>query len=180
LHALIDLPFFAPLRDGAQFGGALMLRNLFSKTIASASLSLVIALFSMGSIGWAGDDYVAEITELTGNVSLRSGFGATALHNGDKLKNRDTLETGPDGTVGIVFNDHTTLSLGPDSTFTIQEFIFEPDQSRFSFIVKLFRGTASYVSGLIAKISPESARFITPSASIGIRGTKFVVRVEEI
>jgi len=41
----------------------------------------------------------------------------------------------------------------------------------------MVRGTAAYMSGLIAKISPESARFITPSASIGIRGTKMVIQV---
>ena len=112
---------------------------------------------------------------------LFAGFFLTiSPESGAKLKNRDTLETGPDGSVGIVFNDHTTVSLGPDSKFTIQEFIFEPSRSRFSFVVKLLRGTASYVSGLIAKIAPESAKFITPSASIGIRGTKFVIKVEAL
>ncbi len=34
------------------------------------------------------------------------------------------------------------------------------------------------LSGLISKLDPESAHFKTPTASIGIRGTKFVVKVE--
>jgi hypothetical protein len=37
----------------------------------------------------------------------------------------------------------------------------------------------AYVSGLIGKISPQSVRFETPVASIGIRGTHFAVKVEE-
>jgi hypothetical protein len=42
----------------------------------------------------------------------------------------------------------------------------------------MLKGTAGYLSGLISKLSPESAHFETPTASIGIRGTQFVVRVE--
>ncbi len=157
-----------------------MLQSRFAKTTASIFMIPITAFFLVHSICWADDRYVAEVTGVTGTVSLRCGFSTSALESGARLKSRDTLETGPDGSVGIIFNDHTTLSLGPDSKFTIQEFIFEPSQSKFSFIVKLLRGTAAYVSGLIAKISPESAKFITPSASIGIRGTKFVIHVEEI
>jgi hypothetical protein len=42
----------------------------------------------------------------------------------------------------------------------------------------MLKGTAAYLSGLISKLSPDSAHFKTPTASIGIRGTKFVVKVE--
>jgi hypothetical protein len=43
----------------------------------------------------------------------------------------------------------------------------------------LSRGTLSYLSGLIGKLAPESARFETPVASIGIRGTRFAMKVDE-
>jgi hypothetical protein len=36
-----------------------------------------------------------------------------------------------------------------------------------------------YLSGLIGKLAPESARFETPVASIGIRGTRFAVKLDE-
>jgi len=61
----------------------------------------------------------------------------------------------------------------------IDEFVFAPHQGEFSLVIKMLKGTAAYLSGLISKLSPESARFETPSASIGIRGTKFAVKVEE-
>lgn len=157
-----------------------MLRRPVSISTTATLVVLFVVLLLFHSASWAEDLFVAKITEVAGEVSLHHGFTVTSPQNGAGLKSKDTLITGPDGSVGIVFSDHTALSLGPDSKFTIREFIFEPDQSRFSFVVKLFRGTAAYVSGLIAKIAPESAKFITPSASIGIRGTKFVIRVEEI
>jgi len=90
----------------------------------------------------------------------------------------DTLRTGGSGSIGIVFNDDTFLSLGPGSVLIIDEFVFAPKQGKFSIVVRMLKGTAAYLSGLISKLSPDSAHFKTPTASIGIRGTKFVARVE--
>jgi len=70
------------------------------------------------------------------------------------------------------------LSLGRGSVLIIDEFVFAPKQGKFSIVVRMLKGTAAYLSGLIAKLSPDSAHFKTPTASIGIRGTKFVARVE--
>jgi hypothetical protein len=70
------------------------------------------------------------------------------------------------------------LSLGPESVLVIDEFIFAPKQGKFSIVIRMVRGTAAYLSGLISKLAPESAHFKTPTASIGIRGTKFVAKIE--
>ncbi|HSB03834.1 MAG TPA: FecR family protein [Thermodesulfobacteriota bacterium] len=97
---------------------------------------------------------------------------------GSEIWENDTLRTGPDGSIGVVFNDDTLLSLGPGSVLVIDEFVFAPNQGKFSIVIRMLKGTAAYLSGLISKLAPESAHFETPSASIGIRGTKFVVKVE--
>jgi len=97
---------------------------------------------------------------------------------GLEIWENDTLRTGPDGAIGVVFNDDTLLSLGPGSVLVIDQFVFAPHQGKFSFVVRMLKGTAAYLSGLISKLSPQSVHFEIPSASIGIRGTKFVVKVE--
>jgi hypothetical protein len=43
----------------------------------------------------------------------------------------------------------------------------------------MLKGTAVYLSGIIGKLSPQSVRFETPNATIGIRGTKMLVKVDE-
>jgi hypothetical protein len=68
--------------------------------------------------------------------------------------------------------------LGPESILVIDEFVFAPKQGKFSIVIRMLKGTAAYLSGIISKVSPDSAHFKTPTASIGIRGTKFVVKVE--
>lgn len=79
----------------------------------------------------------------------------------------------------MVFKDDTLLSLGPDSSLVVDDFVFAPRQGKFSIVLRMMKGTAVYLSGLVAKLSPDSVRFLTPSASIGIRGTKFAVKVED-
>ncbi len=108
---------------------------------------------------------------------MRSGHTISA-DVGLEIWENDTLSTGPNGSVGVIFHDDTLLSMGPDSVLTIDQFVFAPRQGRFSIVLRMFKGTAAYLSGLISKLAPESAHFETPTASIGIRGTKFVVKVQ--
>jgi hypothetical protein len=155
-----------------------MLRVLCSAKVYLLIMVACVAVSGVQSVTWAGDDTVAQISKISGAITIQRGSESVTAAKGARLKNGDTIATGLDGAVGLLFNDDTTLALGPGSTLTIQEFVFEPDRSRFAFVVKLLKGTASYVSGLIAKLSPEATKFITPSSSIGVRGTKFVVEVE--
>ncbi len=121
---------------------------------------------------------VATVKNVTGSATIVRQGQTRPATNGMEIWENDTLRTGRDGSIGIVFNDDTFLSLGPGSVLIIDEFIFAPRQGKFSIVVRMLRGTAAYLSGLISKLSPDSAQFKTPTASIGIRGTKFVARVE--
>jgi hypothetical protein len=121
---------------------------------------------------------VARVTTLSGKVYLHRQPGKESAVTGSRLFVGDVVETGSDGAVGLFFDDDTTISLGPDSRMEIQDFRFHPEAAEFSFVVKLFRGTAVYISGFIAKISSKATRFITPSASIGIRGTMLAIQVD--
>jgi len=78
----------------------------------------------------------------------------------------------------VVFNDDTMLSLGPDSVLVIDEYIFAPGQGKFSLVIRMLKGTAAYLSGLISKLSPNRRASRLRPASDSIRGTKFVARVE--
>ena len=121
---------------------------------------------------------VATVKKINGSATVVRQGKSIPASNGLKIWEKDTLRTGRNGSIGIVFNDDTFLSLGPGSVMTIDEFVFAPKQGRFSIVIRMLKGTAAYLSGLISRLSPESAHFNTPRASIGIRGTKFVVKVE--
>ncbi len=98
---------------------------------------------------------------------------------GERIFMKDILKTGTDGSLGMIFRDDTLLSLGPQSEIVISEFFFSPAEGKMAIVTRLLKGTAACLTGIIAKLSPESVRFETPKANIGIRGTKFAVKVEE-
>lgn len=121
---------------------------------------------------------VAIVRNVSGSTTVVRQGQTISATNGMEIWENDTLRTGRNGSIGIVFTDDTFLSLGPGSILIIDEFVFAPKQGKFSIVIRMLKGTAAYLSGLISKLSPESAHFKTPTASIGIRGTKFVARVE--
>ncbi|MBP1698168.1 MAG: putative exported protein [Deltaproteobacteria bacterium] len=145
-------------------------------------LSLVTIIFLLST---HGTSISADPSPIIATVQKVSGM-ATVLRQGQTLSvkidleiyQNDTLRTGPDGSLGVIFRDDTLLSMGPNSVLVIDEFVFAPKQGKFSIVIRMLKGTAAYLSGLISKLAPESAHFKTPTASIGIRGTKFVARVE--
>ena len=101
-----------------------------------------------------------------------------AIHTGDRLYQNDIIRTGANSSVGIIFEDNTILSLGPKSEIVIDEYVFAPEKGKLSMFISMLKGTASYLSGIIGRQSPESVKFQTPDATIGIRGTQFLVKVK--
>jgi len=90
---------------------------------------------------------------------------------------QDSLATGADGRVGITLRDDTRLSIGPQTTIELSRFVYAQSDSQFSFVLKVVRGVVAYVSGRIAKLSPDAVRLETPSAIIGVRGTRLGIEV---
>lgn len=96
---------------------------------------------------------------------------------GQVLFEADGLRTAGDGKVGVTLNDDTRLSLGPNSELKLERFMYTPADSTFGLALKFVKGAATYVSGRIAKLAPNSIRLETPAAIIGVRGTTLAISV---
>jgi hypothetical protein len=96
---------------------------------------------------------------------------------GDAVFETDALSTGPDGKIGVTLKDETRISLGPGSEVRLDRFVYSPANGQFAFVLNVVRGIAAYVSGRIAKLSPDAVRLVTPSAIVGVRGTHLGIRV---
>ena len=140
-----------------------------------AALVIVCALAAPAA---AQDRPVAgRIKVSTGSAFiLRDGVQIPA-QVGQVVFEADGLRTGTDGKIGVTLSDDTRLSLGPDSELKLERFMFTPADSRFGLVLKFVRGAATYVSGRIAKLAPDSIRLETPAAIIGVRGTTLAIRV---
>jgi hypothetical protein len=127
---------------------------------------------------------LAQSPTPAGRVKLAAG-SVFVVHEGRRFPvgvgtpvyEQDSLATGADGRVGLTLRDDTRLSIGPQTTIEISRFVYAQSDSQFSFVLKVVRGVVAYVSGRIAKLSPDAVRLETPSAIIGVRGTRLVIEV---
>jgi hypothetical protein len=98
---------------------------------------------------------------------------------GMPVRQADKLVTGADGTVGVTFADNSLLSVGPNSTLSVDKFSFNASTHEGQFDASLQRGTLAVVSGKMVKQSPDAMRIRTPASILGVRGTEFVVKVAD-
>ncbi len=93
--------------------------------------------------------------------------------NGALVTAGDTIVTGAGGRAQIRFSDGSLVSLQPRSEFRIDDYQFNMAQQRGFF--SLVRGALRTISGAVGKRDPADYRMTTPTATIGIRGTEFLV-----
>lgn len=147
-------------------------------SVAAAILVGALSLPAMAGTAPAGEA-IGVVRTASGAAAVTRGGKELAAVPGLKLLVGDTLGTGRDGSIGIVLRDDSTLSVGPDSRLVLRSFLFSPSRGKFGLVARITRGTMAYLSGWIGKLAPEKARFETPTATIGIRGTRFAVKVGE-
>ena len=145
------------------------------------SIAILVALswiFQLMPVG-AADKSIGFVQSASGAAYINRDGAKISATTGTQLHVGDTLSTGPDGSMGLVFRDDSSASMGPDSNFVVSNFEFSPNEGKIGILIRITKGSFTYLSGLIAKLSPESARFETPTATIGIRGTHFAVNIGE-
>ncbi|MBN1471921.1 MAG: FecR domain-containing protein [Syntrophaceae bacterium] len=138
----------------------------------------LVMMILLPCVAMGEESPVGKIKTSKGDVFVIRDGKPIPLSIGDRLFQNDTIRSGAASSVGIIFEDNSILSLGPDSEIVIDKYVFAPEKGIFSMITQMVRGTASYLSGIIGKQSPESVKFQTPDATIGIRGTQFLVKVD--
>ena len=140
---------------------------------------LLAVVFLCRGVPAAAESTIGVVKNSTGDATVVRAGKTLPASGGMKLEAGDALVTGSDGSLGVILRDNSSLSLGPGSRLVLRQFEFSPADGRFGLLARLTRGTMAYVSGLIGKLAPESARFETPTATIGIRGTRFAVKAGE-
>ena len=137
--------------------------------------AVVTILFaSVASANEAGQIKVAKGSAFVQRDGQK--FAATA---GMKVRSADVLVTGADGSIGVTFLDNSLISTGPNSVFAIDSYAFDSTTHAGKFDGSLKKGTLAAVSGKMVKQAPESMRIRTPASIMGVRGTEFVVQVED-
>ena len=148
--------------------------KLIVRTCTAAACALIL-----GGTAFAQSPAIAQIKTVSGQVFIQRTGNRVAAKVGDPLFEKDTIETGADGSIGVTFVDNTVMSTGPNSEVALDQYRFDSNNFNGSMLTDLNKGTISMISGDIAKSSPEAMKVKTPSAILGVRGTHFAVQVPE-
>lgn len=96
------------------------------------------------------------------------GGSTTTLTIGARVLHKERIHTSPTGSVQLLFLDKSTLSIAPNTTLVIDEFVYDPASKSGHMLTKLTQGTLQYIGG---ELSHQGAVTVeTPAAVIGIRG----------
>ena len=142
------------------------------KTIKILIISILVLSLNLFASG------VATITALKGSANIQRGDSTINAAIGTELEQKDVLKTKDNSKLQIIFKDETIITLGKNSDFSIEEYMFEENQkpiAKFGMI----KGAMRTITGRIGKIAPEKFSVQTKTATIGIRGTNFAVTVGE-
>jgi len=141
-----------------------------------AAAAIASALAVTGP-SWAND--VGQVKTAKGTVHVERAGTLIPASVGMPIRQSDALVTGADGSVGVTFSDNSLLSTGPNSVLVVDRYSFDSTTHAGRFDASLKKGTLAVVSGKMVKQSPDAMKVRTPAAVMGVRGTEFVVQVDE-
>lgn len=121
---------------------------------------------------------IGSVTELSGVAIIKRGSNTITVVKGSLVETNDKVET-KNGKVKITFKDNTTVNVTESSSLVIDDFVYDPKTGAGKLNLKAASGTVRYASGNIAHNNPNAVNIKTPTAAIAVRGTDFVMSVDE-
>ena len=138
-------------------------------------LALALALMMLVSSVQAE---IGSVTELSGTAIIKRGKDTVTVVKGTAVEMNDKVET-KNGKLKITFKDNTTVNVTESSALVIDDFVYDPKSGAGKLNLKAAAGTVRYASGNIAHNNPNAVNIKTPTAAIAVRGTDFVMAVNE-
>ena len=138
-------------------------------------LALSLGLWSLlaAPFGFANGVYQS----VTGDVRAAVGAAAPAsVAKDQRLVPGTTVTTGAGAQAVIRFDDGHAVVLNENSEFRVNQYIFDKDRPQSDNIaMQILKGAMRSVSGLIATRNRTAFALLAPQATIGIRGTDFMI-----
>lgn len=147
-----------------------------NKVYRTGLITAMLLIFS--GTAWSADA-AGMIKTSKGLVNIERGSEKIIATAGTPVFVSDKVRSGVDGAFGITLKDNTLLSGGPNSLMVINKFAYDTNTNVGGMSIGVRKGTLAVATGKIAKVTPESVDFHTPTSVLGVRGTEFVVEVGE-
>lgn len=122
---------------------------------------------------------VGLIQTLKGTATIQRDGQSVAAVPGGEIYRGDLIQTAKSSAMGVALADDTTISMGAESEFIVKECDFRPKEGKFALVLRMLKGTFSYISGVMTKLAPGAVRLETPDGTIAVRGTKLLIDLRQ-
>jgi hypothetical protein len=141
------------------------------------SHAVTLACGCMAALPAHADDVAGIVKTVKGSVQIERPAGNTGATIGSEVFGSDRIVTGPQSSVGITLRDSTQLSAGANTVLELNRFAFNTTTHDGVLDATVKRGSLAVISGKLAKANPDAVRFSTPTTTLGVRGTEFIIEV---
>ena len=141
------------------------------------SYALTLACGCLAVADALADDAAGVVKTLKGSVQIERRAGNAGAVVGSEVYGSDRIVTGPQSSVGITLRDSTQLSAGANTILDLNKFAFNTTTHDGVLDATVKRGSLAVISGKLAKANPDAVRFSTPTTTLGVRGTEFIIEV---
>jgi hypothetical protein len=145
----------------------------------SRTLSWIAVSFLAASAAWAAP--AGQISETAGYVTVTNSQQApVTAKKGAAIESGQVITTGANGQAVIKFQDGQIIALKSNSVFRVNKYIYDqayPEKGETFF--SLLQGGLRAVTGLIGAKNRDGWKLATPTATVGIRGTDFMIIISQ-
>ena len=125
----------------------------------------------------ARDPVVARVAVLNGAATAVARDGAARpLAKGAAVYTGEAVRTDAGSQAVLAFRDQTKVTLLEKTDFRLEDVRMAGPPAQGNFVVRLVTGGLRAFTGLIGKSNRGNVKFITPTATVGIRGTGLDLR----
>ena len=140
--------------------------------VAPLRRALGLALGIAGLAASAAAAPAGRVEFVFGEVSLLRGGAVVLAAKGTEILEGDTVQTGRTASAQLRMKDNAFVTVRPNSALRIDQYRSAAQGDGANQVsVGLVSGTFRSFTGAIGKAQPEAVRYVTPTATIGIRGT---------
>jgi len=136
------------------------------------TLGCVVIAFSTAFAGAV--QAAASVQSLRGNVQV----GTQQVNVNDRITTGASITTGAGSQAVLKFDDGQVVVLDENTTFRITDFRYRQEEPRSDrSVFDLLRGALRVITGTVVSRSVGAFQLRVPQATIGVRGTDFMVAI---
>ncbi len=140
---------------------------------------ILIPLLLVAALSAQASDVAGRVVSVEGSVLVRADSGKKGVSSshpakaGDVIRQNDVINTASNGKLKILLGDKTIVDLGPSTLFKVAEYQANHGPDRNVDLQMSYGNLRAAVSKALS--AKGKFRIRTPAATMGVRGTEFLI-----